>query len=146
MKKILMLLAMTFVLSLGFADDIDLDDIDLTFTDENNGISLSIPAGNGEFKQIFDPDGDSSFTLVDANNDGYLDIKGYCPLGSGSMGSCYHLYIYNPKEKKFENPEEFYNLEIHGDGTITSSSSSNSMGSAVTSTKYKWDGRKFKKI
>ncbi len=120
--------------------------LQLSFSDK-----LRIPVGNGQYKEIGEDSGEydyyeSSFTLIDANNDGHLDIEEFCPLYSGSMGSAYVLYIYNPKEQKFEEGKDFLDLSVNGDGTISSMSKSGYSYTEVVNTGYKWDGQDFKMV
>ena len=126
MKRIIaLIMTVAFALPLCFAD------------------KLTVPAGKGKTEEIGDEY--SEFLLEDANNDGYLDIAEYLPRLSGTMGIYSYLYIYNPKERKFEKLDgEFFNLNINGDGTISETTKADAMGTAILSCKLKWNGKKFK--
>lgn len=129
MKRIIaLIMTVAFALPLCFAD------------------KLTVPAGKGMEGELGQEDEDSKFTLVDANNDGYLDIKEYLPESSGNMGDCSNLYIYNPKEQKFEKQGMFCNLEINGDGTISESHRLDMLGFAYFFSTFKWNGKKFKRM
>ena len=86
----------------------------------------------------------SQFTLVDANSDGYMDIMENIEFYSGAYNHYYNLYIYNPKEKKFELLEELYNLHIEGNGIIREGFWGNNVSPSYTT--YKWDGNRFRKL
>lgn len=132
MKKLLMMAVMALALAPCFSD------------------TLTIPDGNGGTKTLGEDEEDlypsNFYKLADANNDGYLDIVEGIPAYSGSGGDYYELHIYNPTKRAFEKGEIYTNLEIKGDGTISTSGYENRIGSSGGSSILKWNGKEFKTI
>ena len=122
MKKLISLaVAISFALPLCFAD------------------KLNIPDGKGNYKTI---DGDE-IDLIDLNNDGYLDIKVRVPADLYADGSGYNLYVYNPAKKTFVDAGYYTNVNISADGTMSSTSYANRLGSVGCRTERKWNGKEF---
>ncbi|MCR5318408.1 MAG: DUF1176 domain-containing protein [Treponema sp.] len=115
---------------------------------------ITIPMANGENKTIGSTyiseysegeytDMGSKFSLVDANQDGYIDLLEYDKENSGAYNMAYNLYIYNPKEKCFDAPYEFYNISIGKDGTVSEFFKGRGLGDFGDITTWKWNGKKY---
>lgn len=120
-KLISLAVAISFALPLCFAD------------------KINIPDGKGNYKTI---DGDE-IDLIDLNNDGYLDIKVCVPADLYADGSGYNLYVYNPAKKTFIDAGYYTNVNISADGTMSSTSYANRIGSVGCTTERKWNGKEF---
>ena len=157
MKKLLMMAVMAFALAPCFSDT-------LTIPDGNGGTkTLGTVYGHDltEYeKSILDMSEDAedaySYSLEDANNDGYLDIvESNCYWNGGGFNSHYcRLYMYNPETRKFEKAEHdgysegndlFEDLKVNGDGTITTNTNFRVDGDTIYApvAEYKWTGSKW---
>jgi len=115
---------------------------------------LKVPMANGETKDIGSTyimeysEGDyqdrgSSFSLTDANKDGYMDILEFDFENSGAYNYYYNIYIYNPQKGGFNEPKGFYNVVIEKDGTITDYFKGRAIEDIGSITKWKWNGENF---
>ena len=114
-KLISLAVAISFALPLCFAD------------------KINIPDGKGNYKTI---DGDE-IDLIDLTNDGYLDIKVRVPADLYADGFDYLLYVYNPAKKTFVEGGYYTNVNISADGTMSSTSYANRLGSVGCRTERK---------
>ena len=171
MKKLLMMAVMALTLAPCFSDTLTVpvgngESKELGgswIKSGNKWVKLNGDEATGYEKDDLDYYGDEYndayyYSLLDANNDGYLDIvegNSYW-MGFGFNSSNYRLYMYNPKTRGFEKAvrddcgmedynDLFEDLEIHGDGTITTNSNTRNGGETVyfPVAEYKWTGSKW---
>ncbi|WP_191016662.1 hypothetical protein [Treponema zioleckii] len=170
MKKLLMMAVMSFALPLCFSDTLTIPDGNggsktlggNWFKSENKWVKLNGDEATEYEKDKLDDYGDECadayyYSLQDANNDGYLDIVEGNPYwtGFGFNSHYFRLYMYNPKTRTFEKAEcdggieeyedLFEDLEINGDGTITTNTNMRNGGETVyvPVAAYKWTGTKW---